>query len=139
MKASILYRIASILLLFFAGGHTLGFFKVDPGWGVDSVVSSMRSIHFDAMGSTRTLWDFYLGFGFFVSVFFVFAAVLTWQLGGLPAKTLALMRGIAWALVICFIAVTYLSVRYFFVIPIVCSSLVLLCLIGAAWLSGKPT
>lgn len=139
MKASILYRTASVLLLLFAAGHTLGFRTGDPKWGVDWLIRSMRSIHFDAMGSSRTYWDFYVGFGLFVSVFLVFAAVLAWQLGGLPAKTLALMRGPAWALVICFGAVTILSFRYFFIVPIVSSILIWLCLTAAAWLSAKPT
>jgi hypothetical protein len=46
-------------------------------------------------------------------------AVLAWQLGGLPDQTLALLRGTAWALVICFAAVTIVCFRYAFLIPIV--------------------
>jgi hypothetical protein len=139
LKASILYRIAAVLLLLFAAGHTVGFLQIDPKWGVDSTIMAMRSIHFDVQGSNRTYWDFYVGFGLFVSVFLVFSAVLAWQLGGLPAGTLALMRGTAWALVICFGAVAILSWRYFFIIPIVFSIAILLCLSAAAWLSAKPT
>jgi hypothetical protein len=139
LKASILYRIASVLLVLFAAGHTVGFLQIDPKWGVDSMIMAMRSIHFDVQGSNRTYWEFYVGFGLFVSVFLVFSAVLAWQLGGLPAGTLALMRGTAWALVICFGAVAILSWRYFFIIPIVFSIAILLCLTAAAWLSAKPT
>jgi hypothetical protein len=139
LKASILYRVASVLLLLFAAGHTVGFLQIDPKWGVDSMIMAMRSIHFDVQGSNRTYWDFYVGFGLFVSVVLVFSAVLAWQLGGLPAGTLALMRGTAWALVICFGAVAILSWRYFFIIPIVFSIAILLCLSAAAWLSAKPT
>jgi len=54
MKASLLYRVASILLLLFAAGHTLGFRQIDPKWGVDSLIQSMRSIHFNANGFDRT-------------------------------------------------------------------------------------
>ena len=132
-----LYRIASVLLLLFAIGHTLGFRKTDPEWGVDSLIGSMRSIHFAAQGFSRTYWDFYGGFGLFVSVFLLFAAVLAWQLGGLPAETLALMRRTAWALAFCFAAVTALSWRYFFTTPIVFSTMITVCLIAAAWLSAK--
>ena len=139
MKPAIFYRIASVLLLLFAVGHTVGFLQIDPQWGVDSLIASMRSIHFDVLGSNRTYWDFFVGFGFFVTVFLVFSAILTWQLGGLPAGTLALMRGTAWALVICFGALVILSVRYFFVIPIAFSIVIFLCLAAAAWLSAKPT
>jgi hypothetical protein len=138
LKASVLYRIASILLLLFAAGHTLGFRQVDPKWGVDSLVASMRTIHFDAQGFSRSYWDFYTGFGLFVTIFLVFAAFLAWQLGGLPAQSLAAMRGITWAFALCFLAVTVLSWTYFFVAPVIFSSVVALCLIAAAWRSAKP-
>ncbi len=139
MKASALYRIASLLILLFAVGHTLGFRRTDPKWGVDSLIRSLQSIHFEAQGFSRTYWDFYIGFGFFISVFLVFAAFLAWQLGGLPPGTLALMRASVWALAICFVAVTILSWKYFFVTPVVFSAIISLCLIAAAWVSAKPT
>jgi hypothetical protein len=139
VKAPIFYRIASVLLLLFAAGHTLGFRKIDPAWGADSLVGSMQAVRFDVQGFSRTYWDFYVGFGLFVSVFLVFAAILAWQLGGLAPKTLALMRGPAWSLVICFAAVTILSWRYFFIAPIVFAVLITVCLTAAAWLSAKAS
>jgi hypothetical protein len=89
MKASLLYRISSILLLLFAAGHTLGFRQIDPKWGVDSLVQSMKTIHFNANGSDRTYWNFFVGFGFFVTVLMVFASIIAWQFGSLPTGTLA--------------------------------------------------
>jgi hypothetical protein len=138
MKASVLYRIAAVLLLLFAAGHTFGFRQFNPEWvGTDAVLASMRSVHFDAMGFTRTYWDFFTAFGFFTSVFLLFAAAVAWLLGGLPAETLARVRGIAWALALCFLAITALSWGYVFTIPIVFSALVTVCLTAAAWLSAK--
>ena len=137
MKASMFYRIAAVLLLLFAVGHTLGFRQSDPKWGVDALLGSMRSIHFDAQGFTRTYWDFFSAFGLFFSMFLLFAAVLAWLLGGLPAETLARVRSIAWALAICFVGVTALSWRYAFTTPIVFSTLITLCLTAGAWLSAK--
>src|ERR1700686_1518067 len=122
MKASMFYRIAAVLLLLFAVGHTLGFRQSDPKWGIDALLGSMRSIHFDAQGFNRTYWDFFSAFGLFFSVFLLFAAVLAWLLGGLPAETLARVRSMAWALAICFVAITALSWRYAFTIPIVFSA-----------------
>jgi hypothetical protein len=138
LKASTFYRIAAVLLMLFAVGHTLGFRQSDPKWGVDTLLASMRSIHFDAQGFNRTYWDFFVGAGFFVGVFLLFAAILAWQLGRLPAETLALMRGTAWAFAFCFAAVTVLSWRYLFIVPIVFSFVITVCLIAAAWLSAKP-
>src|ERR1700721_1537933 len=106
MKASPFYRIAAVLLLLFAVGHTLGFRQSDPRWGVDALLASMRSIHFDMQGFNRTYWDIFLAAGFSVGVFYLFAAILAWQLGGLPAETLARMRGTGWAFAVCFAAIT---------------------------------
>jgi len=139
MKASLYYRIAAVLLLLFDIGHTLGFRQSDPKWGVDALLASMRSTHFDVQGFSRTYWDLFVGAGFFVSVFLLFAAVLAWQLGGLSAETLGLTRSTGWAFALCFVAVTILSWRYFFILPIVFLTLIALCLIAAAWLSAKPS
>jgi hypothetical protein len=137
MKASLFYRVAAVLLLLFALGHTLGFRQSDPAWGVDALLGGMRSIHFEVQGFSRTYWDLFQAAGFCVGVFYFFAAILAWQLGGLPAATLALMRGTAWAFALCFAAITFVSWRYLFVLPIVFSTVISLCLIAAAWLSEK--
>ena len=139
MKARILYRIASVLLLLFAAGHTFGFRQNIPEWGAGAVLGLMRSVHFDAQGFTRSYWDFFSAFGLFFSVFLLFAAVLAWLLGGFPPETLARVRSIAWALAICFVAITALSFRYAFTIPIVFSTLITVCLTAAAWLSAKTS
>ena len=137
MKASLLYRISSILLLLCAVGHTVGFWQVDPGWAVDSLVHAMKTMHFNANGSDRTYWDFFVGFGLFVTVLMVFASIVAWQFGSLSSETLAAMRVIAWGFVVCFAVIAYLSWRYFFNIPILFSIAILLCLGAAAWLSGR--
>jgi len=135
MKASLFYRIAAVLILLFDAGHTVGFPWSDPKWGVD--LSSMQSAHFYILGFSRTYWDFYVGFGLFVTAFLLLAAVLAWQLGGLPPETLSRLRSTAWMLALCFAAVSLLSWRYFFAIPIIFSIAITLCLVAAAWLSAK--
>lgn len=137
MKASLFYRVAAVLLLLFAVGHTVGFRQSDPQWGVDALLGSMRSIHFDVQGFTRTYWDLFVAAGLLVGVFYLFAAILAWQLGSLPAETLAHIRGIAWAFALCFAAITGVSWRYLFILPIVFSFVITACLILAAWLSSK--
>ncbi len=131
------YRIAAVLLLLFAVGHTLGFRESDPKWGVDALLGSMRSIHFEVQGFNRTYWDLFMAAGLSVGVLYVFAAILAWQLGGLPAATLALMRGTAWAFPLCFAAITVVSWRYLFIIPLTFSIVITLCLTAAAWLSAR--
>jgi hypothetical protein len=137
VRPSVLYRVAACLLLLFAVGHTLGFQQSDPAWGVSALLQSMRSSQFTVQGFTRTYWDFFVGAGFTVGVLYVFTAVLAWQLGGLPVATLASMRATAWSFAACFVAVTALSWRHLFWIPIVMAGLIAVCLAAAAWLSGS--
>jgi len=137
MKASIFYRSAAVLLLLFAVGHTLGFRQSDPTWGVDALLASMRSIHFDVQGFNRSYWELFQAAGFSVGVFYLFSAILAWQLGGLPAATLALMRGTAWTFALCFAAITIVSWRYLFILPIAFAIVITACLTAAAWLSAK--
>src|ERR1700721_2255044 len=128
MKASLLYRIAAVLLLLFALGHTLGFRQSDPTWGVDTLLGSMQSIHFAVQGFSRTYWDLFVAAGFSVGVFYLFAAVLAWQLAGLPAETLAVMRVTVWALSLCFAAITVVSWASLFIFPVVFSVVIRGCL-----------
>ena len=137
MKPSVLYRIASGLLVLFAIGHTLGFRQTDPKWGVDSLVASMRTIRFDVQGFSRTYYDLFVGAGFFVGLFLLFAAVLAWQLGGLSRETLRLMPLVTWPLAMLFVGVTVLSWMYLFLVPVIFSAVISLCLIAAARLAGK--
>ena len=138
MRASVFYRVASVLLLLFAVGHTLGFQQSEPAWGVDALLGSMRSIHFDVQGFSRTYWDLFVAAGFSVGILYLFAAVLAWQLGGLPAEVLANMRVTVWSLALCFAAITVVSWRYLFILPIAFSIVITACLTAAAWLSAKP-
>jgi len=137
VKPSVLYRVASGLLLIFAVGHTFGFTQANPEWGVGAVVGAMQSSQFSIQGFTRTYWDFFLGAGFTVGVLYLFASLLAWQLGGLPEAFLATMRATAWGFAACFVAVAVLSSLYLFWIPIVMSGVIAGCLTAAAWASGS--
>jgi len=68
-----------------------------------------------------------------VGVFSLFSAVFAWQLGGLTPETLASTRGTGWTFALCFAVIAVVSWAYLFVIPIVFSTLIAVCLISAAW------
>jgi len=138
VKPSLLYRTAAVLLILFAVAHTLGFNQPpDPKWGADALVDSMRSLHFDVQGSSRTYWDFFTAAGYSVGIVYFFAGILAWQLGGLPAEPLTRLRGVAWALALCFAALTVVSWLYLFLVAVIFSAVVALLLISAAWLSSR--
>ena len=93
MKPSLLYRISSALLLLCAVLHTYGMVRPPtkaPAW--EMVASIMRTVHFDVMGTKRTFWDFYFGFGMLLTAFLLFSAVLAWQLAALDKVVLRKLR-----------------------------------------------
>jgi hypothetical protein len=76
-------RISSVLSFLFAVGHTLGGRKDWSPMGDNPVLQAMRTVHFDVSGASRRYLDFYLGFGYTISVFQVMLAVLLWQLAAI--------------------------------------------------------
>jgi len=137
VNPSLLYRVASVLLVLFAIGHQLGFRQIDPRWGVDSALGALKATRFEVQGMTRTYWDFFSGFGFFVTVLLLFAAILAFQLGGLPKETLRSLGLVRWSFALSFVVITGLAWRYFFTAPLVLASLVTLCLLVAAGSAAK--
>ena len=83
MNASLLLRIASILTLLLAAGHTSGGLTFWSPAGETEVLRAMRSFHFDAAGVSRTYLDFYLGFGFLLGVYLLVQALALWQLASM--------------------------------------------------------
>ena len=124
------YRLATLVLVLYCLGHTFGALVSTPTFSPQSqtVLSAMKSVHFQANGSACTWFGFYLGFGYDVSIFFLFSGVLTWFLGGLSLDEQRRWARVTWALFASYAATIVLAVRYFFPVPIVFSSLVTLLL-----------
>ncbi len=137
MSPSLLYRVASVLLVLFGLGHQLGFRRVDPRWGVDSAIGALKATQFQVQGMTRTYWDFFSGFGFFVTVLLFFSAILAFQLAGLSKEGLRSLSLVTWAFAVSFVVIALLTWRYFFIAPLIFSSLVALCLLMAAWSAAR--
>jgi hypothetical protein len=138
MKPSLLYKISSGLLILFSLSHTYGMYHpVGKGAAVDMVAAAMRKVHFDILGASRTIWDFYFGFGLLFTVFLLFSAILAWQLGSLVKKSPNPVRTLAWPFAISYAAVAFLCWTNFFLAPAIVSSLIALCLVLAAWQSGR--
>jgi hypothetical protein len=132
----ILYRIGAALIVLLDLGHTSGYPWSDPAWGVD--LHAIQSSHFNVLGSSRTYWQFYVGFGLSVSVFLLLPAITAWQLGNASAQD-PQRRITAWVLVLSFAAITLLNCMFFFIIPIVLSAAITLCLITATLLASSAT
>jgi hypothetical protein len=133
MSAKVSYRIAAVLLAIQALGHLAGFRNVPPGGHAGSVVLLMQDLRFPVEGVERTYWDFYLGQGFVTTIFLLFAAALSWQLGDAKRETLRQMPVVPWALAICLLACSALSWIYFVAVPATLASVITGFLMLGAW------
>jgi hypothetical protein len=137
-KPHILLRIASILGLLFAAGHTAGApWTTAKSVAAQGVAMMMQKVHFDVMGNERSYFDFYYGFGVSISVYLIAQAIVLWQVGEVTKTNPAAARPIMLTLFVSYLAVGVITVMYFFAPPIVFSA-VICALIAWAWFkSGK--
>jgi hypothetical protein len=139
MSATTWFRTASLLLVLFTVGHTLGFLHFVPSTPEGKAVhDAMQNVVFAAQGSMRTYGDFYVGFGLNVSVYLAFSAFLAWHLGQLARSQPAAIGTLGWVLCAAQFAGLVLALRYFFIAPAVFSALVVLCLALASWRTARP-
>lgn len=140
-KATLLYRIASVLLILFAVGHTFGFMKFQaPTAEGRAVWESMNNVHFQVGRTDATYARFYLGFGLFATLYLLFAAFLAWHLGTLARSTPQAIGALGWVFLAVQLVSLVLSWIYFLPPPVVLSGLVAICVGWASWLvsTAKP-
>jgi hypothetical protein len=127
-----LIRSAAVIAALLAIGHTLGAPWI-PAHGdrAASISQSMKTTSFHAMGTDRTLWEFYVGFGATLSVYLLTNAVLLWQLGTIAKDDAARGRPLLLTLALSSIAGSVVITRFFFAAPIVLSLGVALCAVAA--------
>jgi len=135
MSPAIPFRVAAILLLLFACGHTFGFLSFKPASPEGlAALEAMNNVAFDFEGNSRTYGGFYVGFGLTVSAYLLFCAFLAWHLGRFAAAQPGSVAPVAWALVVVQAVSLALCIKYFFIIPVVFSALVIACLVWGALL-----
>jgi uncharacterized protein YndB with AHSA1/START domain len=120
------FRLATYVLILFFLGHTLGALVNIPSFGLqgDATLAAMRSVHFRCQTSDCTWFGFYVGFGLFVSIFFLASAAITWYLGGLDRARQRVLQPVAWTLFLAYAANTVVAWTYFFIAPQVFATLV---------------
>jgi hypothetical protein len=128
------YRLATYVLVIFCALHTAGGMISQQSMGPDAdvVFNAMKSVHFNAMGTTVTWYGFWFGFGLTVSVFLLLCAVVAWELDRVSPENWPAVSVIAWALAASQGATAVLSWIYFFAGPGVTATLATLLLtVGA--------
>lgn len=133
MSATLLYRIAAVILVLFAAGHTFGFLSFTPPApeGV-AVRDAMENVHFTVDGSTLSYGGFYRGFGLSITVNTLFMALLAWHLGTLARTAPQSIGVVRWGFFVAQLAGVALSFKYFPGVPAALSSVLAICVGWAA-------
>src|SRR5215468_298420 len=92
MSTTLWLRIASVILLLFTVGHSLGGLQRWSPMGDNEVLRQMTTVRFDTMGASRTYLDFFMGFGWSISIVMLLQTVLLWQIAALAATNAAAVR-----------------------------------------------
>jgi hypothetical protein len=136
MTSTVFLRIASIVSGLFAVGHTVGGTQSWSPSGETEVLRAMKSFRFDAEGVSRSYYDFYLGFGFTISVYLLLQAVLLWQLAAIAKTEPLRARPLIGSFFLASVACAFVSWRFIFAVPVVFAALVAVSL-GAALLASR--
>jgi hypothetical protein len=131
MTTAVLLRISAAISLLFAIGHSLGGLKKWSPMGENEVLKAMETVRFDTMGANRSYLDFFLGFGWSLSVAMLLQSVLLWQLASLARSNAAQVRPMIAAFALATLASGAIAWSFIFPVPALFSGALLIALVGA--------
>jgi hypothetical protein len=131
MTTTLLLRIASVISLLFAAGHSLGGLKKWSPMGENEVLKAMTAVHFETMGANRSYLDFFMGFGWSLSVAMLLQTVLLWQMASLARTDVAHVRPMIAVFALATLASGVISWRFLFPVPALFSGVLLIALLAA--------
>ena len=120
MSAERILKITAAMILLFGIGHTAGYPWIGP------VTPAQRQVLLEAFRATvtvmqgfpRTYQDTHIGFGLYISLGFAIQGVLVWRMAGHAKESPGLIRLLAAAFGIQYLATVLIDIRYFFWGPI---------------------
>src|SRR5262245_47892887 len=128
MTTTLWLRISSVVSLLFTLGHTMGGRKLWSPMGANPVLESMRTVPFQAMGASRTYLDFYMGFGWSISVLMLLETVLLWQMASLARTEAARLRPMIATCALATAATGVIAWVFIFPLPAAFSAVLFACL-----------
>jgi hypothetical protein len=119
MTSTLFLRIASVLTLIHCVLHTIGGLLSKPNNGAEeiAVIDAMKSHHFNVMGSMRSYWDFFFGYGLGVTLNLFIQAILFWMLASFVKTSPATVRPIVALFFVNWALLSIISFKYFFIAP----------------------
>ena len=139
MRTSLYLRIASVLAIIHAILHTIGGVLSKPNNGAPeiAVIEAMKSRSFNVMGSMRTYWDFFYGYGWLLGLALLVEGILFWQLATIAKTNAAPIRPIILLFCLNFVVTTVIAWKYFFIAPAVTEILIAAFLAAAYFTSSS--
>lgn len=131
MTTTLFLRIASVISLLFTLGHSLGGLKKWSPMGDNEVLRAMTAVRFDTMGANRSYLDFYMGFGWSLTVAMVMQTILLWQMASLARTDPAGVRPMIAVIALTTVAGGIIAWRFLFPIPALFSIALLIPLVAA--------
>ena len=138
MRAAIVLRMAAILALFEAVGHTFLFVTYVPKHGAEeiAVVDAMKLHRFSFGGFSHSYWEMYFGYGLFTTVSCLIEAGILCQLAALLKRGVSGIRAMVAVFFFGEVGYIVLVIKYFFTVPIV-SHLIMAALLAGAFIMAK--
>ncbi len=130
-------RIASLISLLFTAGHTLGGLKRWSPMGDNEVLREMTGVHFAVHGASRSYLDFFMGFGWSISVAMVLQTLLLWQLAWLARTNATGVRPMIAAFALATLASGVIAWRFIFPVPALFSAALVIPLAVAFVAAGR--
>lgn len=123
-------RIAAVLAAIQYGAHVFLFLTAKPSHGTEEIelVQRMQSLRWNFRGFRRSYWDFYFGYGLLVILWGVIEVILLWQLASIASASSVSIAPLVATLLAANIAHAILTLRYFFLIPVIFDVLIALVL-----------
>ena len=137
MTTTLVLRIASAISLLFTAGHTMGGLRKWSPMGDNAVLKTMTDVRFDTMGANRSYLDFFMGFGWSISVFMLMQTIVLWQLASLAQTDPAHLRPVIAVIALATVASGVIAWRFIFPVPALFSGALALALVAAYW-AARP-
>ena len=136
MKVTLLLRIASVISLVFTAGHSMGGLRKWSPMGENDVLNAMTAVRFDTMGANRSYLDFFMGFGWSISVAMLLQTILLWQMAGLARSDPARIRPMIAVFALATLASGVIAWRFIFPVPALFSG-ALVIVLAAAYIAAR--
>jgi hypothetical protein len=133
MSATLLYRIAAVLLILFAAAHTFGTLIAQPPTPEAAGIRDNMNKAFAVEGKSYSYGNFYKGLAICITIYLLLLAFLAWHLAGMAGRHPEAIGALGWVLCASKIATTIVAWIYIASAPAITSAVVALVLGLAAW------